>query len=368
MKIVVVGLRGFPNIQGGVETHCEELFPRIVAQGCDVTVVRRKGFVKEDPPMKTYKGVTFKDIVSPKVVGLEAALHTFFGICYARKVKADIVHIHAIGPAITVPVAKMLGLKVVVTHHGPDYDREKWGRFAKFILRMGERFAARWADDIISISTVISDILKQKYNRTENVHLIYNGVTVRPRIPASAYLSSLGVEPKKYVLAVGRFVPEKRFDKLIEAFAALPDTGFKLVIAGDADHESAYSSALKQLAHERNVVLAGMVKGEKLYELYSNAALFVLPSSHEGLPITLLEAMSYDADVLVSNIPANKAVGLPADCYFDIADPSALGDRLQAKLSRSGDRTVCYDLGKYDWDHIAGQIREVYSRRLGVEI
>ena len=168
MKIVVTGLRGFPDIQGGVETHCEELFPRLAALGCDVTVVRRKGFVHESPVRTEYKGVKFKDLSSPMASGLEAAIHTIKSIFYARSVNADIVHIQAIGPSIAVPLAKILGLKVVVTHHGPDYDREKWGKFARMILRMGEFFAAKMSDEIVVISSVIDDILKTKYHRNQN--------------------------------------------------------------------------------------------------------------------------------------------------------------------------------------------------------
>ena len=172
MRIVVTGLRGFPGIQGGVETHCEELCPRMAALGGDITVTRRKPFIKERPPYTTYQGVKFKDLNAPQKSGFEAAIHTFRSVWYAYRTKADLIHIQAIGPGIAIPLAKLLGLKVVATHHGPDYDRRKWGRLARFILRAGEYFAARWADEVIVISTVIQDILEKKYGRT-NVHLIY---------------------------------------------------------------------------------------------------------------------------------------------------------------------------------------------------
>lgn len=361
MKIVVVGLSGFPNIQGGIETHCEELYPRIVQLGEEVIVVRRTGFVKENPVRTSYKGVIFKDINSPFITGLEAAIHTLKGIWYAKKIHADIVHIHAIGPSIAIPLAKILGLKIVMTHHGPDYDREKWGYFARFILKLGERFAAYWADEIISISTVISEILKKKYHRTKNVHLIYNGVTTFPTTNSTTYLSQLGIEPYKYILAVGRFVPEKRFDKLIEAYIKLNSPEYKLVIAGSSDYESSYCFSLKDFAKENNVILPGIVKGSKLYELYSHAALFVLPSSHEGLPITLLEAMSCKRKVLASDIPANLAVGLPQENYFRLNDISDLTNHINVLLNQ----TNCsqeYDLSKYNWDHIAKQVENIYLK------
>ena len=365
MKIVVVGLRGFPNIQGGIETHCEELYPRIAAMGHEVIVVRRCGFVKENPPLSSYRGVQFKDIDSPFIIGLEAAVHTFKGIWYAKKAHADIVHIHAIGPAITIPFAKLLGLNIVMTHHGLDYNREKWGFFARFVLRMGEMFAAVFAKDIISISTVISETLKKKYNRTQRVHLIYNGITTLPisNTTHTDYLKSLGLQSGKYILAVGRFVEEKRFDKLIEAYIKLKRPDMQLVIVGNADYETDYCCSLKDFAIENQVILPGIIKGQHLSDLYANAALFVLPSSHEGLPITLLEAMSFERKVLASDIPANLAVGLPIENYFKLNDMKDLVNQINGLLD-NGKIKQTYDLSKYNWDHIAKQVEEVYQKAL----
>lgn len=359
MKIVVVGLRGFPNIQGGIETHCEELYPRLAKMGHEIIVVRRKAFIQENPPLASYQGVQFKDLDAPNLTGFEAAIHTIKGIWYAKKQKADLVHIHAIGPAIAIPLSKLLGLRTIVTHHGPDYNREKWGLFSRTILRLGESFVAWFADDIISISTVISNILKKKYNRTKRVHLIYNGITSFPETESTDYLQQLGLEPNKYILAVGRFVEEKRFDKLIEAFIKLKRPDYQLIIAGDADYESSYCYSLKSFARENQVLTPGIVKGEKLKELYAHAALFVLPSSHEGLPITLLEAMSFNRKVLASNIPANLAVHLPSDNYFELNNLQDLVDHMQALLN-NGNETQQYDLSPYNWDHIAQQVNEVY--------
>lgn len=361
MRIVAVGLRGFPNIQGGIETHCEELYPRIAALGHEVIVVRRCGFVKENPPLTSYKGVKFKDIDSPFIIGLEAAIHTFKGIWFAKKAHADIVHVHAIGPAICIPFAKLLGLKVVMTHHGPDYDREKWGFFAKAVLRLGELFTAWMADEVIAISTVITGILKSKYQREKRVHLIYNGITDFPATSSNTdYLNSLGLTPGNYILAVGRFVEEKRFDKLIEAYIRLKRPTTKLVIAGNADYETSYCCSLKDFALENQVILTGVVKGQRLAELYQHAALFVLPSSHEGLPITLLEAMSFQRKVLASDIPANKAVHLPEANYFQLNNLQDFIDRMAALLD-NGQESQAYDLTKYNWDHIAQQVVSVYE-------
>ena len=170
MKIVVTGTRGIPNVMGGVETHCEELFPRISDRGFDVTLIRRSNYVKDD--LKEWKGVKLVTLPSPKKKSFEAIIHTFRAINKAKKLGADVLHVHAIGPALLVPYAKLLGMKVVFTHHGPDYDRDKWGLAAKTILKLGERMGCMFADDVIVISDVIKNLIARKYGRTKNVHLI----------------------------------------------------------------------------------------------------------------------------------------------------------------------------------------------------
>lgn len=342
---------------GGVETHCEELFPRLAALGADVTVARRDQYVHDS--LTEWEGVRLVDIPSPKRKAFEAIIHTFKAIREARRQRADIVHIHAIGPALLVPMARMLGMKVVFTHHGPDYDRDKWGSMAKRLLRLGEKFGARHADRVIVISQVIRSILANSYGRTDGVHLIHNCVPAPDRVTDGAYLESLGLEPGRFVLGMSRFVPEKNLHHLIEAFGKSRHDGVKLVIAGDSDFEDDYSRSLKNMAREAGVVLTGFVKGTKLHTLLTNAALYVLPSSHEGLPIALLEAMSYSLPALVSAIPANLEVGLPADRYFPVGDVQTLADKISAELAAPS--SPSYDLSPYDWDSIARQTFDVYE-------
>lgn len=216
MKIVVTGTRGIPNVMGGVETHCEELFPRIAAMGEDVTVIRRKSYVNDG--LKEWKGVKLVDIETPKKKSFEAIIHTYRAINMAKKLGADILHIHAIGPALLTPYAKMLGMKVVFTHHGPDYDRDKWGKAAKMVLKMGERMGCMFADDVIVISDVIRNLIKEKYGRTKNVHLIYNGVSKPEICDYPEYFEELGIKKGRYILGMCRFVPEKNLHHLVEAF------------------------------------------------------------------------------------------------------------------------------------------------------
>lgn len=361
MKIVVIGTRGIPNILGGVETHCEELFPRIATMGHDVTVIRRSCYVSNDNT-KEYKGVVLKDIYAPRKKSIEAIVHTFLAVIKARCVNADVLHVHAIGPSLLVPFARLLGLKVVMTSHGPDYDRQKWGKMAKFVLKLGERFGSKYSNEVIVISPTIQNIIAEKYGR-KNCNLIFNGVTQPIKSTDIEYITEFGLSPKKYVLAIGRFVEEKGFDLLIEAFNKIEKNDYKLVIAGDADHEDEYSKNLKKLAVENGVILTGFIKGEKLNQIMSNALLFVLPSYHEGLPISLLEAMSYNIDVLVSDIPANSLPELSNKDFFECGNIDSLSGMLSDKIKNINTNRV-YDLSPYDWDNIAQQTVDVYIKCL----
>ena len=361
MKIVVTGTRGIPNILGGVETHCEELYPRIVKMGHDVTIIRRSCYVREDNKLGEYKGIRLIDVFAPKKKSIEAIIHTFLAIIKARSLNADVVHIHAIGPSIMTPFAKLLGLKVVTTNHGPDYDRDKWGKLAKAVLKTGEYLGTKFSDRVIVISKVIASILEDRYNRRDSV-LIYNGVTPPIKSKNTDYIESFGLKPKKYIVALGRFVKEKNFHQLIEAYTQSNTKDFQLVIAGDADHEDEYSLSLKKLAKDNNVILTGFIKGERLNQILTNAALFVLPSSHEGLPISLLEAMSYNIDVLVSDIPANTLDVLKKSDFFKVNDIDSLKKALETKIHNSEHLTHReYELGEYDWDRIAEQTLKVYE-------
>jgi glycosyltransferase involved in cell wall biosynthesis len=361
MRIVVTGTRGIPNILGGVETHCQELYPRIVKSGHEVILVRRKPYVHESPVLKEYQGVKLKDIWAPRQKSLEAIVHTFIAILYAKKIKANLLHIHAIGPGIMIPFARLLGMKVIMTNHGPDYNRQKWNKLAKAMLRLGEYLGARFSNKVIVISTVIDQIVKKKYSKA-STELIYNGVNISPIPDSDNILKEFGLEAKKYIVAVGRFVPEKGFHDLLEVFKQL-DTKVKLVFIGDADHFSSYSEELKANAKGAGVVLTGFQKGNNLKVLFGNAKLFVLPSYHEGLPIALLEAMSFGLNVLVSDIPANLIVGLNKTEYFKTGDIDDLYLKIRAKLDDVNYTNYDYMIkDKYNWNKISEETLCVYQK------
>lgn len=366
MRIFVTGTRGVPGVPGGIETHCEELYPRLVQLGCEVLLSRRTLYVQDQ--IISWKGVALKDIYAPKKKSFEAIVHTFLSILLAKKWRADVLHIHAIGPALLVPFARLLGLRVVVTNHGPDYDRQKWGLVPKQLLKLGEYLGGKFANEVIVISRPIFQIVKKRCGR-DSV-LIPNGVNIPNSATETNYIRSLGLSPGNYFLAVARLVPEKGLHDLVEAYIqASPD--WKLVIAGGSDYEDSYSRSLRESVLEHSdIVLAGYIVGEPLRELFSFAGCFAMPSYHEGLPIALLEALSFGLPVLASDIPANLDIELDQSTYFRCGDVEELKEKLMVmcdKAEEAGARLHVIDglRRKYNWDDIASATYDVYSAVVG---
>lgn len=362
MRIFVAGTRGIPDIPGGVEKHCQELYPRIAAMGHDVFLATRRPYVAN--PQAEWNGVRLVHTFCPRSKSLEAIVHTLAAVLKARWLRPDLVHIHAVGPGLMVPFARLLGLRVVVTNHGPDYNRQKWGRPARMMLRLGEYFGGKFSNSVIVISKEIKDIISKRCKRESS--LVYNGVPVPARNQHTEYLEEIGILPGKYILTVARLVPEKGLHDLINAFQKI-ETDSKLVIAGEADHATGYSHRLKATAkRDDRIIMPGYVTGERLNQLYTHARLFVLPSYHEGLPIALLEALSYGLHPLVSDIPANKEVGLNDKFYFTCGDVLALQNKISNFINNTIDDAEKNALRsmvakKYNWLQIAEQTVGVYK-------
>lgn len=365
MKVMVLGLRGIPGVQGGVETHAEHLYGRVVAAGCQVDLIVRTQWVPTQ--LVEYQGIRIHRIWAPTKPGLEALVHSLLGVFYAAWKRPDILHVHAVGPAVVTPIARLLGLKVVVTHHGPDYDRDKWGRFARWFLRTGESLGMRWSNARIVISRVIAGIVRDKYGLDSD--LIPNGVDAPPASPGNTTLGRWGLTKGRYVLQVSRLVPEKRQLDLVAAFLRAKPQGWKLVLVGGID-QNPYCAQLQAAAlADEDVILTGFLSGEPLREIYANAGCFVLPSSHEGLPIALLEALSFGLRVIASDIPANLEIGLPEQSYFRTGDVGQLADRLTSNADTPDDPVESaarrdWVLAKYDWNDVARQTCAVYERVL----
>ncbi|UCG34729.1 MAG: glycosyltransferase family 4 protein [Candidatus Omnitrophota bacterium] len=364
MKIAVLGTRGFPGIQGGVEMHCEQLYTRLAKMGCEVTVFTRKHLV--NPEIKSYKNVKFIPLDVPPKKSVEAIYHTFKGVFAAKKINPDIVHIHAVGPSLLILLARLLGLKTVMTNHGPDYKRMKWGWVGKIALRAGELVGSYFANEIICISEPIARKIKRKFKRKP--HVIPNGVEMAGILESDSALKKYSLTKGKYILAVGRFVPEKGFCELADAFLKAKLREWKLVIVGEAGHEKKYSFALEKKAKRRdNIVLTGFLTGKPLGELYSHAGLFVMPSYYEGLSIVFLEALSHGLLCLVSDIPANRFISLPEQNYFPAGNIRRLSEKLQEfiKVSFSPEQKhqqMEIIRQNYNWDDIARKTLDVYRK------
>ncbi|KQT78330.1 glycosyl transferase [Methylobacterium sp. Leaf466] len=359
----MLGLRGIPDLQGGVERHVQELARRLARAGCSVEVLGRARYLPSRRPYE-WCGVRVTPLFSPRNHALESIVHTLLGVLYAAWVRPDILHIHAIGPSLLVPLARVLGLRVVVTHHGFDYDREKWGRLARAMLRIGEWTGMRFSSGRIAVSHGIASVVAARH--AVAVSPIPNGVTVHPMPQGTGTLARFGLEPGRYVVMVSRLVPEKRHLDLIDAFARAALLGWKLALVGGADHADSYSrEVLNRARRTAGVVTTGFQSGPALQELLAHAGLFVLPSSHEGLPIALLEALSYGVRTLSSDIPPNREVGLPDTCYFPVRDVGALVAgmaRACARLPDEAERTESRERIRrmFDWDVIAARTRELY--------
>lgn len=352
MRVCVFGTRGFPYVEGGVEKHCEMLYPKL-RDDIETILFRRKPYVNS---ADVYKNIRFVDLPSTKIKGVETLIHSFFASVYVVRLRPDVVHIHNIGPGLFSPLFKLFSIPVVLTYHSPNYEHKKWGKFARSVLRFCEFVALNTADKIIFVNRFQMEKFAPKI-RDKSVY-IPNGICMPETELESSTLEKYGLEPEKYILSVGRITPEKGFHTLIEAFKLQENARCKLVIAGGVEFEENYMKNLQQLAGDASVVFTGYVFGKELAELYANTALFVLASENEGFPLVLLEAMSYRRNVLVSDISATHLVKLDQDDYFPAGDVQALGLRLSKKWNEPAERD--YDLSAFSWDRIAEQVSEIF--------
>jgi glycosyltransferase involved in cell wall biosynthesis len=363
LRVMMLGVRGFPGVQGGVEAHAEHLCPLLRELGCDVEVVVRSAYMPSDRG-NDWQGVRYLRIWSPKSRALETIFHSFLGVLAAAWRRPDVLHVQAIGPALVVPLARFLGLHVVVTHHGADYEREKWGLLARAVLCVGEACGMLFCNRRIAISRTIRSLVRDKYGLESE--LIPNGVDL-PELPSStSALEKFGLTPGQYVLTVSRLVPEKRHKDLIAAYATAKLNGWKLVLIGASDHVDAYAADVAELVRATpGAVFAGFQTGLALRELYAHAGVFVLPSSHEGLPIVLLEALSYGLPVVASDIPAHLEIGLEETHYFPLGNVHELAARLQSFARRPWpvemrEGTRRWVAERYDWRSVVKQTIRVY--------
>ena len=369
-KIAMFGQKRVPSREGGVEIVVEELSKRMSAQGYSVTCYNRRGHHVSGAQFdrkadKYFEGVRICSVPTIEKKGLAAVTASFFAALCAGFGRYDVVHIHAEGPAFFSFIPKWLGKKVIVTVHGLDWNREKWrSGFASKFIRQGERNAVAWADEIIVLSRAVQDYFFETYGR--RTRLIPNGVTRPVCVPADLIRSKFGLEGGDYILFLGRLVPEKGLRYLIEAFRKV-QTDKKLVIAGGSSDTDSFAQELRDMAEGDNRILfTGFVQGQLLEELYSNAYVYTLPSDLEGMPLSLLEAMSYGNCCLVSDIPECADVVADKGIVFRRADTEDLRKEIQllcaepAVVERCKAQAADYICEKYSWDAVVEQTLKLY--------
>lgn len=362
--------------EGGIEIVVKELCTRMARDGCQVTCYNRSGHhvsgAEYDEKIE-YEGIRQKSVLTIEKKGLAAVSSSAFAALYSALGKYDVIHIHAEGPAFFAWLPKMFGKRVVVTVHGIDWQREKWkSGFGSKFIRQGEKNAVKYADEIIVLSKGVQDYFKKVYGRETN--FIPNGVN-RPKLRAAEQISEkFGLSKDSYILFLGRLVPEKGIRYLIEAFKQVK-TDKKLVIAGGSSDTDSFERELKDLAkNDERIIFTGFVQGSLLDELYSNAYIYTLPSDLEGMPLSLLEAMSYGNCCLVSDIPECTEVIEDKALIFKKSDVSDLWEKLQdacnhpenvMELKKEAADFICK---KYDWDDVVEKTRELYRRNKSVNI
>ena len=371
LRIGVIGARGVPATFGGIEHHVEELGARMVARGHEVTVFARTNYL--DHPVTEHRGIRVVALPTVGTKHLDAIVHSGLATLRAMGSSLDVLQYHAIGPGIPAALPRAIGrAKVVLTVHGRDGERAKWGRGAAAVLSGAEWLSARVPDATIVVSEDLAAHYREAYGRPV-VH-IPNGVDPGQPAAPDEITTRWDLGEGAYVLFVGRLVPEKAPDQLLAAFRSL-DVPHRLVLAGGTSFTDDYVERLRSAAaSDDRVLLPGYVYGEALRELYSNAAAFVLPSLLEGLPLTLLEAASYGTPVVASDIPPHLEVlreEAPGHRLFPAGDVDALGAAIGRSLAdpvaeRDGARALRADvLARYDWDDVTDRTLELYARLVG---
>lgn len=373
MKIAMIGHKRVPSREGGVEIVVEELSTRLVKKGNQVDIYNRKGKNVQDKnadlenkKIKEYKGAKIITVPTINKKGLDALVYSFFASIKASFANYDILHYHAEGSCAMLWIPHLLKKKIVVTIHGLDWQRSKWGGFASKYIKFGEKLAVKYADEIIVLSNGVQKYFKDTYNR--NTVFIPNGVNKpiirEPKIIKEKY----GLDKDNYILFLARIVPEKGLDYLIDAYNNIR-TDKKLVIAGGASHTNEYLEKIKEKARQnKNIIMTGFVQGEELEELYSNCYIYCLPSDIEGMPISLLEAMSYGKNCLISNIEENVQVCEDNALTFEKSNvvdlTNKLKDALKSKNRKKSEELQDYILSKYNWIDVTDMTENLYYKIL----
>lgn len=361
-RIAVIGAKGLPSTTSGLEVYVETLTTAL-ADEFDFTVFCRKRYC--DKIVKEYNGVKVVHIPSINTKHLDAISYSVIATIVAIVLNYDAFWYQALGPAVTMWIPRLFGKRIISTVHGLDWKREKFGKIASAVLKAGEKSIARKADCVIVLNRSDQCYFKEAYGR--ECQLIPNGVTIHERIPADLIKSQFGLVESDYYLFMSRIVPEKNVHILIRAFMGV-DTEKKLVIAGKGVHTDDYNRKIINMArNDRRIMVVGHVSGVIKEELYSNAYMYVLPSTVEGMSIGLLEAMSYGLPCIVSRIEANEQVVRNSGLYVEAGEPEELKRTIEFSLDnvdsirRMGELAKHMALEEYRLDDTVEMTRKTFA-------
>jgi glycosyltransferase involved in cell wall biosynthesis len=354
----------------GIEHYCAEIYPLMVKQGCTVDLYARASYT-DRPWYSQYQeqGIRIVSVPCLGMRGVDALLSSALGAIATLATQYDIVHFHALGPSLFTVLPRIArSAKVVVTCHGLDWQRAKWGNLSSRLIRLGEQAAVRYAHEIIVVSQALQEYFWTTYGR-ETIYIPNAPATYHDSDPLFQFGTSLGLEQNQYVVFLGRLVPEKAPDLLVQAFQALRPPGWKLALIGKSSDTSAFTSDLLNLAEgDSDILFTGELSGGRLAEIVRGAGLFVLPSSLEGMPLSMLEAMQEGVPVLASQIPPHRQlVGEDRGVLFQTGDLDSLVQQLNwaiqnpAEMNHCRDRAQDYIRENYRWDRITAETLQVYD-------
>lgn len=371
LRIAMLGHKRIPSREGGVEIVVSELATRMAEMGHEVTCYNRRGHHVsgeefDSESLSEFNGVKIKSVFTVQKGGLAAVTSSFFAAIKAAFGKYDVVHFHAEGPCAMLWLPKLFGKRCIATIHGLDHQRAKWGRFASFYIKFGEKCAVRFADEIIVLSENVKEYFKNTYSR-ETV-FIPNGISPSQKVRAKEITEEFGIIENDYILFLGRLVPEKGIEYLIDAYKTV-STDKKLVIAGGASDTAEFEKKIrKSAADDKRIIFTGFVQGTLWEELYSNAYLYVLPSDVEGMPLSLLEAMSFGNCCLTSDIPECACVTEEHGITFRKGDVEDLKDKLQSLCDnpeipeRIKAESSDYICNRFSWNDVVYKTLSLYYR------
>lgn len=370
MKIAVIGAKGLPPRQGGIEHYCAEVFPRIVDQGHSVDLFAQASYTGfEWGDRYSFHGVNIKTMPTLGVNGIDTFFSAAMASVHACRKSYDIVHFHALGPGLFSPISRLIGRsKIVVTCHGLDWKRAKWGHFSSNVIRLGEKAAVQYAHEIVVVSSDLQKYFQETYRRS-TVFISNAPASYSNSDPGFSFIKSLDIQPNQYIVFLGRLVPEKCPDLLIQAFQALQSKNMKLVLVGGNGGTDGFSSKLYELAAQHpNIIFTGELQGSQLSEMMRGARLFVLPSNLEGSPLALLEAMRERIPVLASDIAPHRELLEPdRGLLFERGNCSSLTENLRwsisnpEQMSQMAEKSQQYSNIHHSWGRVSAETLQVYE-------